>query len=320
MKTAVPPTMLRTSPRIHYKNILFATDLGAASAQAQAYAALLASMFGAHLYVLHVEGGSCLSPRYRVASPAAAEASRADDPQINEVDAFFRASGLPYTMLRECGEVPGVLQRVIEERSIDLIIVGTHGRHGIPYLFMGSTAEEVTRTSPCPVITVGPAAQAGFENSLKTILFATDFSEESKLALPYATALAQEFHANLAVLHVAPKTERLVRDRDHVERYLQNQLKNLAPQTRFPWCTLSHAVRFGDPTEEILAAAKEHKADLIVLGLHSSIRFTSHLPERLSYQVLCGASCPVFSILPSSRDIKLAQLPATFLAMTPHMS
>ncbi|HEY6305666.1 MAG TPA: universal stress protein [Candidatus Angelobacter sp.] len=320
MKTAVPPTMLRTSPRIHYKNILFATDLGAASAQAQAYAALLASMFGAHLYVLHVDAGSGLSPRYRGRSAAAAEGSQADDPEMNEVDKFFQASGLPYTLLRERGEVPGALQRAVEERSIDLIIVGSHGRHGVPYLFMGSTAEEVTRMSPCPVITVGPAAEAGFENSLKTVLFATDFSEESKLALPYATALAQEFHANLAVLHVAPKTERLVRDRDHVERYLQNRLKNLAPQSRFPWCTVSHVVRFGDATEEILTAAKERNADLIVLGLHSAVRFTSHLPERLSYQVLCRASCPVFSILPSSRDIKLAQLPATFLAMASHMN
>jgi nucleotide-binding universal stress UspA family protein len=320
MKTVAMPTILRTSPRIHYKNILFATDLGAASAQAQAYAALLARMFGSHLYVLHVEAGSGLSSRYRGTSPPAAVADQAGDPEINEVNTFFRASGLPYTLLQERGEVPGALQRVVEERSIDLIIVGTHGRHGIPYLFMGSTAEEVTRTSPCPVITVGPAAEAGFENSLKTILFATDFSEDSKLALPYATALAQEFHANLDVLHVAPKTERLVRDRDHVERYLQNQLKHLAPQMRFPWCTLSHAVRFGDATQEILAAAKERQADLIVLGLHSSVRFTSHLPERLSYQVLCRASCPVFSVLPSSRDIKLAQLPATFLAMAPHMS
>jgi nucleotide-binding universal stress UspA family protein len=320
MKTAPPPRILRTSPRIHYKNILFATDLGAASAQAQAYAVLLARMFGSHLYVLHVEAGAGLSPRYRKVARPPAEASHAGDPEINEVETFFRASGLPYTLLQERGEVPGALQRVVEERSIDLIIVGTHGRHGIPYLFMGSTAEEVTRTSPCPVITVGPAAEAGFENSLKTILFATDFSEDSKLALPYATALAQEFHANLALLHVAPKTERLVRDRDHVERYLQNQLKNLAPQNQFPWCTLSHTVRFGDATEEILAAAKEQKADLIVLGLHSSVRFTSHLPERLSYQVLCRASCPVFSVLPSSRDIKLAQLPATFLAMAPHMN
>jgi nucleotide-binding universal stress UspA family protein len=295
--------------------------LGAASAQAQAYAVLLARMFGSHLFVLHVDSGSGVSPRYKGSStPLAGEAEKAVDPEINEVGTFFQASGVPYTLLLESGEVQDALNRMTEEHSIDLIILGSHGRHGIPYLFMGSTAEDVTRSSTCPVITVGPLAQSGFENSLKTILFATDFSEESKLALPYATSLAQEFHANLAILHVAPKSERLVADRENVEAYLLNQLKNLAPQSRFPWCAVSHIVTFGDTTREILDTARARKADLIVLGLHSSVRFTSHLPERLSYQVLCEAPCPVMSILPGVRDLKLARLPAEFLATAPHMS
>src|SRR5260370_20496842 len=92
------PPILRTTPRVHFKNILFATDLGSASAQAQAYAVLLARMFGSHLFVLHVEAGPGLSPRYQGVSPSPMkEASTAAVPEIAELEMFFRASVVDYT-------------------------------------------------------------------------------------------------------------------------------------------------------------------------------------------------------------------------------
>jgi nucleotide-binding universal stress UspA family protein len=296
MNTVMFPSVPQTSPRVRFKNILLATDLGGASAYAQAYATLVARIFGSHLYVLHVQG------------------EESGNMGIGELETFFSASGVPFTILLERGRVLDALNQVAEEQAIDVIIVGSHGRQGVSHLFMGSTAEDVARSSVRPVITVGPQVHAGLEASLKTIVFATDFSEESRLALPYATSLAQEFHANLTILHVAPKHERLVRDREHVEWYLLNQLRSLVPHSRFPWCTVNHVVTFGDTAQEILDAARDRHADLIVVGLHGSVRFTSHLPERLSYRILCEAPCPVMSILPGSRELKLARLPGEFLA------
>jgi nucleotide-binding universal stress UspA family protein len=297
MDSVMFPKITQRSPRVRFKNILFATDLGEASANAQAYATLLARIFGSHLYILHVQ------------------AEQPDASQIEELESFFQASGVPYTILLRRGATQAVLNRVAEEEDVDLIILGTHGRHGVSHLFLGSTAEDVARSSKRPVITVGPHVQSCLETSLKNIVFATDFSDESKLALPYATSLAQEFHANLTVLHVAPKHERLVHDREHVEGYLLNQLRQLVSQHRFPWCAVSHLVVFGDTVPEILEAAQARNADLIILGLHSSVRFTSHLPERLSYRILCEACCPVMSILPAPRELKLARLPGDFLAV-----
>ncbi len=307
MKSAALPEILPT-PNIRFKNILFASDLGMASAQAQVYAALLSRFFGAHLYVLHV-----------AASPGLENATQNgndDHPQVSigELNRFFQGSGVPFTMLLEQGGIGEVLNRVADQYRIDLIILGSHGRHGADYLFMGSVSENVTRSSTRPVITVGPKACPGFENSLQTILWATDFSEESKLALPFATLLAEEFQANLTVFHVAPKTGLPVRDQAGMEAYLLNKLKRLAPHSRFPRCTLTHAVAMGEPAEEIIKAARLAKADLVILGLHSSVRFTSHLPERLSYRVLSDATCPVLSVLPSTRELKFMQCPESLVA------
>jgi nucleotide-binding universal stress UspA family protein len=312
----IPPSNVGHASRVRFKNILFATDLAASSASAQAYALLLAQMFGSHLFVLYVQTGPGLSPRYHGAW--ASGSHKGETSAIAELEDFFRSSQVPFTLLIEPGEVPEVLNRVVDENAIDLVILGTHGRKGFSHVLLGSMAENVSRSSTCPVITVGPRGGIGFENSLRTIVYATDFSEESRQALPYAVSLAQEFHSQLVILHVAP--DHMVVDRLHVEEYLMNRLKNLAPQNRFPWCTLKHVVKFGQPGRQILKAAEDENAGLVVVGLHSSVEFTSHFPERLSYSIVCDAPCPVMSVLPSVREIKLARVPGEFLAFAAQMN
>jgi nucleotide-binding universal stress UspA family protein len=49
--------------------------------------------------------------------------------------------------------------RVATEVDADLIVLKTHGRKGLSHLILGSVAEEVVRTAPCPVLTLTPAAQ-----------------------------------------------------------------------------------------------------------------------------------------------------------------
>jgi nucleotide-binding universal stress UspA family protein len=46
-------------------------------------------------------------------------------------------------------------------RGMDLIVMGTHGRRGLSHLLMGSVAERVLRTAPCPVLTVKVEEQTG---------------------------------------------------------------------------------------------------------------------------------------------------------------
>ena len=49
--------------------------------------------------------------------------------------------------------------RYAKERNSDLIIMGTHGRKGINHMLMGSVAERVVRTAPCPMLTMRSKAQ-----------------------------------------------------------------------------------------------------------------------------------------------------------------
>jgi nucleotide-binding universal stress UspA family protein len=52
------------------------------------------------------------------------------------------------------GQPADTIVRIAEERQVDLIVMGTHGRTGLPHMLLGSVAEKVVRTAPCPVLTV----------------------------------------------------------------------------------------------------------------------------------------------------------------------
>ncbi len=56
----------------------------------------------------------------------------------------------------ELGDAREVIDRVAEQVSADLIVMGTHGRRGIRRALLGSVAESVVRSAPCPVLTIRP--------------------------------------------------------------------------------------------------------------------------------------------------------------------
>jgi nucleotide-binding universal stress UspA family protein len=52
------------------------------------------------------------------------------------------------------GHPAETIVRVAHERGADLIVMGTHGRTGLPHVLLGSVAEKVVQLAPCPVLTV----------------------------------------------------------------------------------------------------------------------------------------------------------------------
>jgi nucleotide-binding universal stress UspA family protein len=76
----------------------------------------------------------------------------------------------------------GTPKELLEDlRDADLIVVGTSGKTGLQKLSLGSTAEEIFRSSPVPVLTVGPHCGCSETEGLMitTLLFATDFSPDA---------------------------------------------------------------------------------------------------------------------------------------------
>ena len=145
---------------ITLENVLVATDFGDASGTALAYGRDLARTFGARLHVLHVvddvRARALGSEGYTV---DLTDAQRAMEKSAREqLDAIVldddRRELRANVVLRTSTTTALAIVSYAQDAKIDLIVMGTQGRGGLAHLFMGSVAERVVRTAPCPVLTV----------------------------------------------------------------------------------------------------------------------------------------------------------------------
>jgi nucleotide-binding universal stress UspA family protein len=285
------------------KNVLYLTDFSQASGSAQAYALAVARKYGATVQALHV-----LTP---VIPESCAEAIKADE---DLADAEMRKVKLQMgdvastTIMSHEGSVWAAVERAIREHQIDLIVLGTHGRTGAPRLLLGSVAEEIFRRSPVPVLTVGPASHSNTRKDIQfeRVLFATDFSPESRAAVPYVLSLAHEKNTQLVLLHVMPKLAAPDRglDRNREKQFevsvaeAINELYQIIPSGEV-YNPPDVAVEYGQPAERIVEAAKEREVDLIVLGIRNAaahLGAATHLERPTAHKVVVHAHCPVITV------------------------
>jgi nucleotide-binding universal stress UspA family protein len=144
-----------------FQSILVPTDFSVSSRLAMRQAIALARGAGARLLVLYVwEPPRGVSPDMPVLSGGrteslSAHARRSADEQMRDfLDDFgFSAAERPdYDVLS--GDPAQAILTLAEQGHYDLIVMGTHGRTGLPRLLVGSVTEKVVRRAPCPVLTL----------------------------------------------------------------------------------------------------------------------------------------------------------------------
>jgi nucleotide-binding universal stress UspA family protein len=293
------PAAAKTS--VGFRNILYATDFSAAAANAIPYLKRIAKHYEANLFALHVHPPvvNPMTPPETWASDV--EAQNARD-QWHREDLLRTFAGIPTEVQIEEGGIISSVRAAIEKHNIDLVVMGTRGRTGLGKLLLGSIAEEIFRTTECPVLTVGPHADVsrGADGQIREILYATDFTSESQNAAAYALSLAQEFQAGLVLLHVIPRSEPndLVMATDVVESS-KALLKKLVPAEAEAWCSPEYYVEEGDPAKKILELAHLRQSDLIIMGVKPEAGVpgaATHLPIATAHKVVSHATCPVLTV------------------------
>jgi len=135
---------------IALKKVLVATDFEPASDAALVYGRALARSFGAALHLLHVAENQFLRPSPSDPSVIKASSLRALDDRLTAEDRALNAR----TAVAVSDETADAIVHYAIDERIDLIVMGTHGRSALSQVLVGSVAERVVRTAPCPVLTV----------------------------------------------------------------------------------------------------------------------------------------------------------------------
>ena len=133
------------------KRVLVATDFSPPSEAALIYGRALARTFGASLVLLHVAENQFLRPS--AADPATLRAAhqRWLDERLTAAD---RDELHAHAVVEISDSAADAIVEYARGATIDLIVIGTHGRSAMSQILVGSVAERVVRTAPCPVLTV----------------------------------------------------------------------------------------------------------------------------------------------------------------------
>ncbi|MDE3178429.1 MAG: universal stress protein [Acidobacteriota bacterium] len=281
-------------------SILCPVDFSDFSDRAYAYAHSLARHYESKLFVQHVVPLLPLDYPYFSFSDAWTEVYRnvnaGAQQRLGELVKSLDSSAVTAEIIIGEGSPSNGILALAEARGVDLIVMGTHGRQGLDRLTMGSVTEKILRKASCPVLVISKPAQ-GFVAEAKgpdtvhmsRILFSTDFSEHSGRALRYALSLAMEYNAELTLLHVLEGASENTQEASQATRRMEESV----PAEAHDWCTVKTAVRAGKPYQEIVGAALEGQAELIVMGVRGRNALDLAVFGSTTHRVIQLGSCPV---------------------------
>lgn len=277
------------------KNVLFAMDFSAGALSAFPFAVGIADHFGGKLFIAHITPG----PEDDASSARSQLTSRELSIRLDESLLGTRYwKNVPYEVLFDHGSFSGKLSGTAQKHAIDLIVLGTHGWHGIRKLLRGSTAAEIAFLSTKPVLIVGPKVTTDPEFS--KVLYVADLNSASAAALPIAFSIAEAYRGSVCAVHVDESY-----DEEPPADTVRNTQEFFRKQAGIhgysePAADSELVVDFGPRSERILEWAKFRETNLIVLGLSAGgevkARIASHMPGSTSYDLMANAACPVLSV------------------------
>ena len=301
------------------KKILYPTDFSNCSKQAFPHALFLAQKYSAELHILHVitiHTGDTYNPEYDF--PHLEEYNiHLEKHAMEESDKLVKEHKSDVTRIikiQKRGYSPSaIILQYANENDMDLIVMGTHGRRGLGYLFLGSVAEEVTRFAKRPVYTIREQKPTKSIDKIDRILVPVDFSKYSRQALQYANELCKEYHAELELIHV-------IEERIHPVLYAtgKSSIFDIIPDIKEKSSNLikemfdgisEEKVKFkikiieGFPAREILEHAVKKKIDLIVMTTHGASGLDQFLLGSVAEKIVRRSICPVFTIKSFGRQL-----------------
>ena len=299
------------------KKILVPRDFSECGEEAVRYAVDLARRVGAEVHLLFVE--VLYADAY---APATVQKAPEEVLMQRLLEGIPDEAGAPVPVVRavkrDIAAAPAIVAYA-QEHDIDVIVMGTHGRRGLRRLLMGSAAEEVVRTGPCPVLIARCAEAEAAEPPVHTaILVPVDFSRHARIALRHARELAALFNARLDLLHI-------VEDQLHPAFYntgvfsiydmipslderAEEELERFFKETEGPDVPATFHVRHGNAAHEIGDYAREQGHSMIVMATHGLKGMEHFLLGSVAEKVVRLAPCPVFTVKAFGK--RLVPLPA----------
>jgi nucleotide-binding universal stress UspA family protein len=294
--------------------ILVAVDFGACSKRALEAAASIARSTGGALHVLHVYEPPYYAPEALIHLPGQAPMPIVDyvrgsaEAQLEQFASAVRAdttlTGGVQTHLT-AGLAFQAIPQQARALGAGLVVLGTHGRHGLSHVLLGSVAERVVRDAPCPLLVVRDTEGAPpFPAAFDRVLVPVDFGPDAAAATTTALDLVGHRVDALHLAHVVPAPaytgDVLVPHRGGVKlaQFLHDDALELLGEfaTSQEATGASLHVLQGGASEHLIRLAVEEDAQLIVMGTRGRHGLAHFFVGSVAERVLRHTPCPVLIV------------------------
>jgi nucleotide-binding universal stress UspA family protein len=292
------PVQAKTS-ELSVKTIVVASDLSSNASIALNWATELAESLGAEIVVAHA---------IETELPALAEAHGPIAEHIRRklamIEGGVKNKNVPMRGEFELGRPWEVISEIAKTARADFIVVGAHGTSKLSERVLGTVADRLIKTTSIPVLVYRQTKQP---HRLRTVLVATDFSEEAALATSAAVRLLQGSaqSATMVLFHTIaldinyvdfdfPST--IPQYWDGEERVAGKRLETLAASLRNDRLQVEVKTFRGYPPDAILQEAERINADLIAIGTVGRKGLNRFLMGSVAERILHEAKCPVLTV------------------------
>jgi nucleotide-binding universal stress UspA family protein len=272
------------------KRILVPCDFSDPAAQAFKFAVEIALKSRGEIFLLNVVEvpvmhETVLMPTLYFEQSLMNEMKATADKKFQKMKDKWGSEGITVSTHVEFGVTITSIRQFIEEKKIDLVVMGTHGASGAREFLIGSNTEKIVRTSLVPVMAIKKSTKL---SNVKNIVFPNDLDLENEHLTLKVKELQNFFKATLHILYINSPAF-FQRDVDTKMR-----LKDFAKRFMLKDYTLNV---YNDVDQEngINNFTREVKGDLIALATHGR-RGISHLVSgSIAEDIVNHVDCPIWT-------------------------
>jgi nucleotide-binding universal stress UspA family protein len=278
------------------KTILVPYDFSKEAENAFAFARDLAAKSGSRIKLLHVievptshslgTMGGAVEPTYEMDQIYVVEMVDKRKKQMADLEAKYGNASFPFETKLVFGNPYAGISREISDIEADLVIMGSKGSSGFEELLIGSNTEKVVRHANCPVITIKDHRNP---DSIKKIVFASDFEETSDKTIKKLRKLQESLGASLYLVKVNTPSM-FENSKDSVKKIREFAAKHNLNNVEV------EVYNSGSEEEGIIEFADEIDADMIAMATHGRTGFLHLISGSIAEDVVNHAKRPVWTM------------------------
>lgn len=293
--------LLLFNPMSERPTLLVPIDFSSHSRAALQRAAAIALACGADLRLIHALHLPPVAIDFVYSEAIWSDLRRAVEIQLQSIVRGLEDRGLHVSACIEEQDAADAIRVASRAADVEMIVMGSHGCRGLDRLLLGSVAERTLHGAAVPVLIVredeGEAAKP-----IRSILFATDFSNDSERAETSVTRLARVLGCEVEVFHAIQETAVLfapyaVKGYPRAELELREgatlRMEGCLKRFQDAGVTARSKIVYGFASEEILKRAEFIDVQLIAMGTRGYAGLRRYRLGSVSQRVLRDAPCNV---------------------------